>query len=111
MSDPTRDNKIGEMYKNMAAEFLERESTIMGLMTVTDILMSRNRKDVTILFTVFPDKYQEQALIFTRRIRSDFRDYVKDKMKYLATMPIFDFAIDFGEKNRQRIDTLVQKIK
>ena len=106
-----RDNRAAEMYMTLAAEFLERESAGQGLLTVTGITMSRDRKGVTVLFTVFPDKFEEQALSFAKRKRSDFREYVKDKMDHLAFFPIFDFAIDLGEKNRQKIDSLIQKTR
>ena len=94
------------MYKTLAAEFLEKESEGPALLTVTGINITRNRRDVTILFTVFPDQYQEQALRFTKRKRSEFREWIKPKIKNMAFCPIFDFAIDLGEKNRQKIDKL-----
>ncbi len=108
--DPKRENRISALFMTLAAEFLERESAGQGLMTVTGVNMSRDRKEVTILFTVFPDKYQDQALGFAKRERSDFREYVKSKAQGLGFYPIFDFAIDMGEKNRQHIDNLFNKI-
>lgn len=111
MFDQKRENRISTLYMTLAAEFLERESVGQGLMTVTGISISRDRKHMAILFTVFPDKYEEQALSFAKRKRSEFRDFVKSKTKDLAFCPIFDFAIDIGEKNRQHIDNLIEKTK
>ena len=105
-----KDNRISALYMSLAAEFLEKESVGLGLLTVTGINISRDRKNITILFTVFPDKYQEQAINFTRRKRSEFREYVKSKTKHMAFCGTFDFAIDLGEKNRQKIDNLVGKL-
>ncbi len=108
-TDQKRENRLAALYMTLAAEFLERESPRGGLLTVTGVTVSKNRKNVTLLFTVFPDNYQEHAVRFVKRIRSDFREYVKSKTKDLAVCPIFDFAIDLGEKNRQRIDSLISK--
>ncbi len=109
--DSKRDNRISSLYTALAAEFLERESAGQGLMTVTGIKTSRDNKDVSILFTVFPDKFEDQALAFAKRKRSEFREFVKEKTKNFAFCPMFDFEIDLGEKNRQQIDSLIQKTK
>ena len=105
----TRDNRISSLYMSLAAEFLERQATGGGMITVTGIQMSRDHKLVTILFTVFPDKFEQNALHFAKRERSEFREYVRSKTKNLSFCPVFDFEIDLGEKHRQRIDSLLQK--
>ena len=110
-SDPKRDNRISARFMMLAAEFLARESAGHALLTVTGISASKDNKDVKILITVFPDKYEEQALSFAKRQRSDFREYVKAKAVGLGRYPIFDFEIDLGEKNRQHLDTLFLKTK
>ncbi|MDO8493482.1 MAG: ribosome-binding factor A [bacterium] len=110
-SDGKRENRISARFMTLAAEFLARESAGHALLTVTGISASRDNKNVTVLITVFPDKYEEQALSFAKRQRSDFREYVKVKAVGLGRYPIFDFAIDMGEKNRQHIDSLIQKTK
>jgi ribosome-binding factor A len=107
--DRKRENRISTLYMTLAAEFLERESVGQGLITVTGISISKDRKHMALLFTVFPDKFEEQALSFAKRKRSEFREFVRSKTKDLAFCPIFDFEIDLGEKNRQHIDSLIQK--
>ena len=110
--DHKRSGRIDALYMSYAAEFLEKESSGFGLLTVTDVSISRDRKTVTILFTVFPDKYEEQAIRFAKRKRSEFRDYVRDRSdNHLAFLPMFDFEIDSGEKNRQKIDELIRRSK
>ena len=110
-TDPKRDNRISARFMALAAEFLARESIGHALLTVTGISASKDNKNVVILITVFPDKYEDQALSFAKRQRSDFREYVKVKAAGLGRYPIFDFEIDLGEKNRQHIDSLIQKTK
>ncbi|MBI3633395.1 MAG: ribosome-binding factor A [Candidatus Vogelbacteria bacterium] len=106
-----RDNRISSLYMTLAAEFLEREATGGGMITVTGIHMSRDHKFVTILVTVFPDKFEENALHFAKRARSEFREYVASKTKGMAIHPTLDFEIDMGEKHRQKIDSLIQQTK
>src|SRR3989344_8117121 len=98
MSD-TRDEKIIKIIKQAGADFLERESNGASLITVTDIKLSNDGKYATILFTVFPEDKQDAALEFAKRMRSEFKEYVKKNTK-LGRIPLFDFEIDLGEKHR-----------
>ena len=107
MSD-TRDEKIIKIIKQAGADFLERESNGASLITVTDIKLSNDGKYATILFTVFPEDKQDAALEFAKRMRSEFKEYVKKNTK-LGRIPLFDFEIDLGEKHRQRIDEISLK--
>ena len=106
-----RNNRISSLYMALAAEFLEREASGGGMITVTGIQLSRDHKNVTILVTVFPDKFEENAIHFAKRKRSEFRDYVKSKAKSIGFCPMFDFDLDLGEKHRQKIDLLIQQTK
>ena len=47
-------------------------------------------------------------LAFAKRKRSEFREYLK-KHSALQRLPTVDFEIDYGEKNRQRIDEISNK--
>lgn len=107
MSD-TRDEKIIKIIKIAAANFLERESNGASLITVTDVKLSNDGKYATILFTVLPEDKQNAALEFAKRMRSEFKDYIKKNTK-IGIIPMFDFGIDFGEKHRQRIDEISLK--
>ncbi len=70
--------------------------------------LSNDEKYANILFTVLPDDKEEAVLEFTKRMRSEFRQYVKHNTK-LGRIPMFDFEIDLGEKHRQKIDTISLK--
>lgn len=103
-----RQEKIGEIIKHLSAKFLEEENNGSSLLTVTDLRMSPDGKYATILFTVFPDEFQKTALEFTKRKRGDFQKYVRKNSK-IGHVPFLDFEIDFGEKNRQKIDNLLSQ--
>lgn len=109
MSDKKTESII-KVIKKAAADFLERESSGISLITVTDVKLSNDGKHANILFTVLPENKQDSALEFAKRMRSDFRDYVKSHTK-LGKIPLFDFSIDLGEKHRQKIDLISLKNK
>jgi len=103
-----RHEQVEELVAHMAGEFLARESGVKALITVTHADMTDNYKEATIYFSVLPATHEEEALKFAKRARSDFREYVRKNSKLHPT-PTVDFAIDFGEKNRQRVDELTRK--
>ncbi|PCI29711.1 hypothetical protein COB52_02255 [Candidatus Kaiserbacteria bacterium] len=101
-----RQQKISEQIAHLAADFLGRESNRESLITVTRANISPDLSRATIYFTVLPDSYQDGALDFAKRKRNEFRSYVK-KHTHLRRLPYFEFEIDYGEKNRQHLDTLL----
>ena len=103
-----RSNKITKIIKNTAAEFMQKESNGASLITITGVRLSNDEKYANILFTVLPEYKEEAVLEFTKRMRSEFRQFVKSNTK-LGRIPMFDFQIDLGEKHRQKIDTIPLK--
>lgn len=100
-----RGEKAEAHLKRIAAEFLAMESNRTALITVTRTSVTRDLKHATVFITVLPEEREEQALKFARRRLSDFREYVKEKMRY-RTLPFFAFEIDKGEKSRQKLDEI-----
>ncbi|MBI2610776.1 ribosome-binding factor A [Candidatus Kaiserbacteria bacterium] len=95
----------------MAGEFLAREvanPSVYGLITVTRAELSDDFRNVIVLLSILPQTKEEEALTFARRARSDLRDYVKEH-SFLQPVPTIDFEIDYGEKNRQRVEELTRK--
>jgi|SRR3989344_4509 len=103
-----RHTQVSEAIAHLAGDFLARESTVKALITVTHADISPTFKEATIYFSVLPQTMEGAALKFVRRARSDFREFLK-KHSLLHPLPIVDFAIDLGEKNRQRIDELTRR--
>ncbi len=102
-----RQIQIQEMLQHLAADYFARESNRESLITITRSDVSPDLKNITIFFSVLPERYEEQVLHFARRSRTDFRDYIK-KHAAMKFLPNVDFEIDYGEKNRQRIDDLTR---
>ena len=104
----TRNERISEILHDMGARFLSINSNKSSLITVTRIELTRDEKRATIFFTVFPEKFEKTALQFAKRKRSEFKEFVKENSK-LGRIPQLDFEIDLGEKNRQKIDNLLNQ--
>lgn len=102
-----RDEKIIELVREKAAEFLQRQSNGASMLTVTRVALSNDAKTATIFFTVFPQEKEKPALDFAQRQRSNFKSFIKKETR-LNRIPFFDFVIDEGEKNRQKIDSISQ---
>ena len=103
-----KDEKLAEVIRSLAAEFLQKESSGTSLITVTRVAMSNKGKNSQVLFTVFPETKESAVIEFTKRRAHDFREYVKSHVQ-TRIVPFFRFELDLGEKNRQHIDVLSNK--
>lgn len=100
-----REEKVREHVMHLAAEFLRNEGNLSSLITVTNATFNEYNNTATIFFTVFPEDKENTALEFAQRKAREFREYVKEHTRIRA-LPFFQFHIDKGEKNRQRIDEI-----
>ena len=104
-----RQNKVAEEIAHQAGEFLVKFARAGGsLITVTRATIAPDLKNVTVFVSVLPKSHEDESLKSLKRLRTDFHDYLKAKT-VLRDVPTVDFAIDFGELNRQRIDDLTRK--
>ena len=103
-----RQTQVEETLAHLAGDFLARESNVKALLTVTHAEVSPRFNSVTVFISVLPEAMEAAALKFAKRSRTDFREYVKNN-SFLHPIPVVDFEIDLGEKNRQRIDELTRK--
>ena len=101
-----RQEKVGELLRQCAAQFLEIESNRTSLITVTRCNVSPDLKQATVFITVLPKDYEHTALDFAKRKRKDFRQYIKKHLR-LKRIPFIEVKIDEGELNRQKIDELL----
>ena len=97
-----------QLLRELVAEFFEREAGPQSLITITDVTISPDFKRATVYFTTIPASEEEHALEFAKRKRSDLRDFIATKAK-LKTLPVFEVGVDEGERNRQKIDDLLNQ--
>ena len=101
--------KINREMQKVFAQFVERESNKESLVTVTRCDISLDRKNIDVLVSVFPVDKEDQVIQFLERRKWDARDYMKKRIQ-TRVIPFVHFKIDEGEKNRQRIDQLLNKV-
>lgn len=100
-----RHEQMQERLREVAAEFLSRESNRRSLVTVTAAEMSEDGRRGLIYITVLPDDYEEEAVSFANRNRHEFGKFFESKIRGMR-IPHVEFVIDRGEKMRQRLDEL-----
>ena len=93
------------MIHRLAAQFISEESSKSSLITVTRVELSPTGKEGKIFFTTLPESEEDTALKFLERKGPEFKRYVRDESR-LGFVPHLDFKIDYGERNRQRLDEL-----
>lgn len=97
--------KIAEMIHRLAARFVREEASQSSLLTITRVELSPTGKEAKVFFTTLPEDQEETALKFLERKTSEFKLYVRDESR-IGFVPHIDFKIDYGERNRQRLDQL-----
>ena len=101
--------RINKEMRKLFANFIEIESNKKSLVTVTRCQISQDRKNIDVLVTVYPTEHEEQVIRFLDRRKWDARDYMKKRIQ-TRVIPFVTFKIDAGEKNRQKIDQLLNKV-
>jgi ribosome-binding factor A len=103
-----RDEKLNEALREAAAGFLSREAGRQSLITVTRAQVADGGKTGTIYISVLPDSEEEKAVAFANRHRSEFGAFFSKQFRGIR-IPMVEFVIDMGEKNRRRIDEISQE--
>ena len=97
--------RVTEILHRLAAEFAHDESSPASLLTITRVELSQTGKEVVVLFTTLPATQEETALKFLIRKIPEFKKYIKAESR-IGLIPHITFKIDYGERNRQRLDEL-----
>ena len=105
-----KQSRAESILKDLAADFIERHSNRTSLVTVTSVDLSPDMKNAVIFLSVLPEEKGHQVVEFLERWRNDFREYTK-KHARLRVIPHYEFRIDKGEMNRQRIEELIHQDK
>ncbi len=104
----SRNEKIEEQIKEIAARLIERESNKTALITVNRVELFERGRKATLYISVLPESGEESALNFLKRKRKEIHDEVKQRLN-LRTIPFLDAEIDVGEKARRHIDELLKE--
>lgn len=96
-----------EIRKHVA-DYINREASRMSLITITRGELSSDGKRFLVYVSILPERAEPIALDFLKRHQDLIRDYVK-KHARIRAVPWLRFTLDHGEKNRQRVDQLLQE--
>ncbi|MEX0919212.1 MAG: ribosome-binding factor A [Parcubacteria group bacterium] len=102
--------KKEETLLRLAAEFVRLEATKTSLITVTRVELNQSGKNAHIYFTTLPESEQDTAEKFLVRKMSEFKSYIRDHSR-IGILPHLSWKIDYGERNRQRLDELSKEIE
>ncbi len=108
--NPFKKERTLGLLKELAAKYIQAEAGPHSLITITDCIVSSDYKRAKFFISVLPQKEEEYALDFVKRKRSEVREFIR-KSGGVVRVPFIDFEIDKGEKNRQRIDELLEEGK
>jgi ribosome-binding factor A len=100
-----RHEKREEYMKELAAEFISRESNRNSLITVTRMSLADHEDSATIFVSVMPENQEAAVSDFLDRQLSDFREFVKKKIQG-GKIPVFTFKIDEAAKIVRKIEDL-----
>lgn len=104
-----RHDRVKSVLMETVAAFIREEANTIPLITVTNLRMSPDYRNVTVLITTLPEEGESDALVFLKRKGTELRGYIK-KHSSMKILPYFEFEIDYGERHRQHIDTVARKI-
>ena len=105
-----RSDRMKSLLSEMIATFIREEANTNPLITVSNLIVSPNNRDVKVLITTIPDGKEADALIFLKRKGSDLRNYIKKNGRF-QYIPHIDFDVDYGERHRQHIDEIARDLE
>lgn len=100
--------RIIDRLRELAARFVADESSGRGLITVTNVILNDGEDHAVFLVSIYPEDAEGPALGFLMRKRGECRAYIAAHAR-LRTIPHVEFAIDHGEKERRRVETLLSE--
>ncbi len=101
-----KDERMSSLITELASKYFNIESNREALITITKTEIENRGKIAKVYFTVLPEEKQESVLEFMNRKSRDFRKHLTESRAF-GFAPNIKFFLDQGEKNRQRIDELL----
>lgn len=95
-----------KLIMSQIADWITRNGNRKSLITLTRAAYSDDHKKLQIFYTVIPENQEAPALEFLTRHTHDIRDHIKKQTK--REVGFFNFALDIGERNRERISDLLE---
>ena len=100
-----REEKLKKQIMEHAAKFIELDANRNALITVTNCDISPKQNHATVYVTILPEKQEEEIIKDLEAKAGEMRKYIFDHLRIRA-VPALKIVIDYGEKNRQRVEEL-----
>lgn len=104
-----RHDRVASLIQEQIATYIQHEANTDPLITVTRVTIAPDYRRATVFFTTIPDGREADAQVFLQRHGSDMRHYLK-KQSNLKYIPHLEFMLDVGERHRQHMDEVVNRI-
>ena len=101
-----RQEKVNSLLRRLTASFLTKQSAGGAVITITRIETSKDLKSSKIFISIFPENKEKEILTSLKGKVGELRKFIGSQIK-MRFLPRFEFAIDEGEKARQRIDKIL----
>lgn len=102
--------RVASLIKEIVATFIQHEANTDPMITVTRVNIAPDYRNATVYITTLPEGREADALVFLKRFGGEMRRQVMKKSN-LKIIPHLDFDLDVGERHRQHMDEIVEKIK
>jgi ribosome-binding factor A len=109
--NPHRNSEMSALLLEVVSKWITRESNKQSMITLTSIILSEDARYANLGVSVIPESGTNPAITFLQRHASDIQLFMRNEMKNRRSLPFLRFHSDLGEKNRQKIDSLLQSIK
>jgi ribosome-binding factor A len=102
--------RVAALIQEIVAKYVQQEANTNPLITITSVTIAPDYRRATVFFTTIPDDRESDAQIFLKRSAGDIRHHLMKKCN-LKIIPHLEFMLDVGERHRQHIDELANRIK
>ncbi len=97
--------KVNSLLRNLTAEFLAKNSG-NSIIAVNYIETSSDLKIAKIFISIFPESKETEAIKALKLKAGELREFIGSQIK-MKFLPRFEFEIDKGEKEKQKIEKLL----
>lgn len=97
-----------QQLQQFASDFVAEQSNRTSLITITRAELSNRNSVITFYVSIFPEDAEGPAFGFLKRKRGECKEYIK-RHSNMKHVPHIEFAVDYGEKSRQRVDELLSE--
>lgn len=104
-----RQERVSSLLARLVSEFIAEHWFGLSRVAVSRIEVSKALKEAIVYVIISPESQEKAALKELAAMRLKLYNEVSVKLKTKFT-PRFEFRIDKGEKNRERVEKLLKQI-